>query len=445
MEWFTVSSSPGVLAVLSAIAAFFFWVERRTQWKLFQLAPPLVFIYLVPMLLTTADVLPRKSPVYDAMKTFLLPMLLVMLLAKMNMRGAVSILGRGLGVMLFGSLGVMVGAPIGLLCVRHWLQPDAWKAFGALSGSWIGGTANLASVAEMLHANGVESLSMLADSTITYLVWLPILLASKRYADRFARFTGVETNQAGQMEEADDIEPEKETGPSTTDYLYLLCAALIATWIADTSANWIEARATVLFPPTVIEASVDGAQKPPAISAVTENAAASNANDSPAQSNPQPAQVTPTVSEKSPFADATTWRILIVTTIGIGLSFTRLSRIPGSQELAMALLYLFVTRMGATADLKHVANQAVPFLIGALIWIFIHGAFCLLGAKIFKTDIHTAAIASAANVGGVATATIVASYHKRSLLPAAILMAIIGYAIGTYCGYITAQICRLVM
>ena len=152
-----------------------------------------------------------------------------------------------------------------------------------------------------------------------------------------------------------------------------------------------------------------------------------------------------TVSEKSPFADATTWRILIVTTIGIGLSFTRLGRIPGSQELAMALLYLFVARIGATADLKHVANQAVPFLIGALIWIFIHGAFCLFGAKIFKTDIHTAAIASAANVGGVATATIVASYHKRSLLPAAIFMAIIGYAIGTYCGYITAQICRLVM
>lgn len=444
MQWFTISSSPGVLAALSAIAAFFFWIERRTQWKFFQLAPPLVFIYLVPMLLTTADILPHKSPVYDAMKTFLLPMLLVMLLAKMNMRGAVSVLGRGLGVMLVGSLGVMIGAPIGLLCVRHWLQPDAWKAFGALAGSWIGGTANLAAVAEMLHSNGVESLSMLADSTITYLVWLPILLASKRYADRFARFTGVETNQAGQMEEADDIEPEKETGPSTTDYLYLLCAALIATWIADTSANWIEARAKVWFPPTVIEASVDGAQKPPSTSAATDDVPSSVANSTVPPTS-QPAQSTPTVSEKSPFADATTWRILIVTTIGIGLSFTRLSRIPGSQELAMALLYLFVTRMGATADLKHVANQAVPFLIGALIWIFIHGAFCLLGAKIFKTDIHTAAIASAANVGGVATATIVASYHKRSLLPAAILMAIIGYAIGTYCGYITAQICRLLM
>jgi uncharacterized membrane protein len=421
MEWYQITSATGVLATLSAIAAIFFWLEKRTQWKLFQLAPPLVFIYLVPMLLTTGSVLPQKSPVYDAMKTFLLPMLLVMLLTKMNMRGAVRVLGRGLGVMLVGSLGVMIGAPIGLLVVKHWLQPDAWKAFGALAGSWIGGTANLAAVAEMVHANGVESLSVLADTTITYLIWLPILLASKRYAVKFARFTGVDTARMERMEEAASTHDEGKTPPTTTDYLYLLCAALLATWVADAGANWIEARATGWFPPAAIEVADVGAQ-PPAV-----------------------ALPAATRIEKNPFADATTWRILIVTTIGIGLSFTRLSRISGSQELAMALLYLFVTRMGATADLKHVADQAVPFLIGALIWIFIHGAFCLLGAKIFRTDIHTAAIASAANVGGVATATIVAGYHKRSLLPAAILMAIIGYAIGTYCGYITAQICRMVM
>jgi uncharacterized membrane protein len=87
----------------------------------------------------------------------------------------------------------------------------------------------------------------------------------------------------------------------------------------------------------------------------------------------------------------------------------------------------------------------MPFFFGALIMIFIHGCFCLLGAKIFKTDIHTAAIASAANIGGVATSTIVATYHQRSLIPAAVLMAIIGIAIGTYCGYITALVCRALM
>lgn len=444
MESFSITSTTGVLAALSGICAFFFWLEKSTQWKFFQFAPPLVFIYLVPMILATGGVLPHKSPVYDAMKTFLLPMLLIMLLVKMNMRGAVRVLGPGLGVMLVGSLGVMVGAPIGLLIVKPWLGPDAWKAFGALAASWVGGTANLAAVAEMLHTNGVESLSMLADSTITYLIWLPILLASKRYADRFARFTGANSDEMARLEEAANAGPEVETAPTTTGYLFLLCAALMATWAADTTANWIEERATIWFPPTVIAMQSDSPQLLPPGAAPIER----SPNDSSNANQPPTSKTDPsitTVSEKSPFADAATWRILIVTTIGIGLSFTRLHRISGSQELAMALLYLFVTRMGATADLKHVADQAVPFLIGALIWIFIHGAFCLLGAKLFHTDIHTAAIASAANIGGVATATIVATYHRKSLLPAAILMAIIGYAIGTYCGYITAYICRLVM
>src|SRR4026209_1666284 len=115
MPWYSVSSPTGVLAILSSVGAFFFWLEKRTEWKFFQFIPPLIFIYLVPMILSNTGVLPPKSPVYDLMTTILLPMLLVRLLLKLNIRGAVKILGPGLGVMLCGSLGVMVGAPIGLL------------------------------------------------------------------------------------------------------------------------------------------------------------------------------------------------------------------------------------------------------------------------------------------------------------------------------------------
>src|SRR5438552_12927910 len=110
-----ITSPTGVLAILSGICAFFFWLERYTKWKLFQVVPTLIFIYVVPMILSNTGVLPVKSPVYDAMSTIMLPMLLVMLLLKVNIRGAVRLMGRGLGVMLFGSLGVIVGAPIRLL------------------------------------------------------------------------------------------------------------------------------------------------------------------------------------------------------------------------------------------------------------------------------------------------------------------------------------------
>ena len=120
-----------------------------------------------------------------------------------------------------------------------------------------------------------------------------------------------------------------------------------------------------------------------------------------------------------------------------------MKRIPGSHDVAMAFVYLFVARMGAVADLTGVAGQAVPFLVGALIWIFIHGGFCLLGAKLFRVDVHTVAIASAANIGGAASAPIVAAHHKESLVPASILMALIGYAVGNYAAYLTAVLCRI--
>ena len=419
-----ISSPTGVLATLSGVCAFFFWLEKATGWKFFQFVPPLIFIYLVPMILSNNGVLPTESPVYGAMGTIMLPMLLVLLLLKLNIRGAVHILGPGLGVMLFGTLGVTVGAPIGLLAVQHWLGPDAWKAFGSLSGSWVGGSANLVAVSQMLHATGTEyGLAVLADTLITYAVWVPVLLMSKKYAVPFARLTGIKSASTAELEEEAQEHVQEAHVPKTRDYIFLICIALMAAWLADIAANRLAPAANV-----AVSIEDGGKQADPA------------QEKGPAQAP----TATSDIPAKKSYVSTDTWRILLITTIGIALSFTPLSRVAGSHELAMAMLYLFVARMGATAQLEGVAGQAVPFLIGALIWIFIHGFFCLLGAAIFRTDIHTAAIASAANIGGAATSTIVASYHKESLVPAAILMALIGYAIGNYTGYITALICHYV-
>jgi len=103
------------------------------------------------------------------------------------------------------------------------------------------------------------------------------------------------------------------------------------------------------------------------------------------------------------------------------------------------VVYVFVATMGARASVEGFA-QAVPFVLGAFIWIFIHGAFCLLGARLFRVDVHTAAIASAANIGGAASAPVVASYHNEKLVPVSVLMALIGYALGNYAALLTAQL-----
>jgi uncharacterized membrane protein len=405
MEWLPISSTTGVLATLCGVCAFFFWFEKATGWRIFQYLPTLLFIYIVPLSLTNGGILPAQSPVYDVIQSLLLPMLLTLLLLNLNVAGAVRVMGRGIGVMLFGSLGVMIGAVTGLAFVKSWLGPEAWKAFGALTGSWIGGSANMAAVSEMLHTSGEEyGLAMIADSTIPYVLWLPILLGSKKFADRFASFTGAPPTGDEDEDDAHEAQQQAPIAPTSRDYIFLLCVALMATWVATSAGDWVTSYLS-------------------------------------ARSSPVAAGV---VAESSPYLTAATWRILLITTIGIGMSFTPLSRIPGSQELGMGLLFLFVARMGATAELSKIRDQALPFLLGCLIMIFIHGIFCVLGAKLFRTDLHTAAIASAANIGGVASASIVASFHRRSMVPAGILMALIGYAIGNYCGYVTAIICRLI-
>ena len=381
-----ITTNAGVLAVLFAVCAFFFFVAKKTGWKLFTYLPPLIFIYMTPVILSNTGVLPTSSEVYSQIRAFVLPMMLTLLLIKVDVGAALRVMGKGVFVMLFGTLGVMVGAPIAYLIVKDGLGPDGWKAFGSLAGSWIGGTGNLAAVSEMIGTEGAEfGLAVLADNAV-YIVWLPIMLASKNLAGWFARFAKVSGDRLEQMERAAAELDKDDQAPATHHYLYMFFIAVGVTWLC--------------------------------------------------------AEIAGRLPELQPYVSAGTWRILLVTTFGITLSFTPVKKLPGSHELAMAFVYLYVARMGAVADLSGIGSQATWFLLGAFIWIFIHGGFCLLGARIFRVDVHTAAIASAANIGGAASAPIVAAHHKESLVPVSILMALIGYAVGNYAAYLAAIMCQ---
>lgn len=378
------TSPIAVLTVLAALTTFFFWLEARTRWKLFHYAPPLLFIYGIPVILSNTGVIPTESPVYTGMRAYALPMFLTLMLLALDVRGAVRVMGRGVFVMLLGSLGVVVGAPVAYFVVQGGLAPDAWKGFGALAGSWIGGTGNLAAVAGALGAGGEEmGLAVLADNLV-YVVWLPIMLSSKNWAERFNRFTGVEAGRLERMEAAAKEIGGEEAPAGMRDILLLLTLGFAVTWVSKSLA--------VVIP------------------------------------------------ELPPVLSAGTWEVLLITSFGIALSFTPARRIAGSQPLAMAMVYLFVASMGARAELSGL-RQAPWFVAGAFLWIFIHGAFVVGAAKVLRVDIHTAAIASAANIGGIASAPIVAAYHRKALIPVSILMALIGYAIGNYLAIVTAQLC----
>ena len=138
----------------------------------------------------------------------------------------------------------------------------------------------------------------------------------------------------------------------------------------------------------------------------------------------------------------TTTRILLVTTIALLLSTTKVSELPNSTAIGTALVYIFVAGMGARAEVSGLAD-APAFVLGAFIWIFIHGLFMLAGAWIFRVDVHSVAIASAANIGAAASAPIVAAHHRPSLVPASILLALLGYALGNYLAPLTGHLARI--
>lgn len=388
MDFLPITGNAGVFAVLLGVCAFFFWLEGFTKWKLFQFVPPLVFIYLAPVILTNTGVLPSKSAAYDVIGSYVLPMMLVLMLLNVDVVGAFRVMGRGVFVMLAGSVGVVVGAMAGMAVVQHWVGEDAWKAYGALSGSWVGGTGNMAAAGKALEASEADlALAVLADTTIL-LVWLPVLLGSKRFAERFARFTKVDSDRVARMEHAASTSDEPQRAATYRDYLSLLFIALAVTAVARGASERLP-----VFPP---------------------------------------------------YVTASTWLVLLVTLIGIVGSFTPLRRISASRELGMALIFLFMANIGATANLEHVADQAIPFIAGAAICITIHGLFCVVSAWLLRVDIHTAAIASAANIGGPATATCVAAHHRETLMPAAVMMALLGYAIGNFAGYGAGLLCAKV-
>ena len=382
-----ISSPVGVLTILCGVGAFFFFLEERTRWKLFNYFPPLVFIYAIPAVMSNTGILTKTSEVYDWLSSTVLPMFLVIMLLKVDVASTIKMMGRGIFVMLFGTAGVVLGAPIAYFLVRNKLPDDIWKAFGSLAGSWIGGTGNMAAVSEGLKTSGQGfGLAVLGDNLV-YIVWLPILLGSKNFAKAFNRFTRVDKKRI-QMLEMTHAETQESHGQiRMRHFLYLLVLGFVCTWAAEFLCSQLP--------------------------------------------------------ELQPVLTASTWKILLITTMGLLLSLTPARHIPASHELAMALVYIFVANMGARADISGLTGSAGWFILGCYIWIAVHGAFCVLGAYLLRVDIHSTAIASAANIGGAASAPVVASSHNEKLVPASILMALMGYAIGNYGAFLAAWLCYL--
>lgn len=400
-----ITSPAGVMTVLIAVVAFWFWLEKKTDWKLFSYLPPLIFIYATPVLLSNTGLIPFSNPAYDFLRHYGLPIFICLMLIKVDVVGAVRIMGKGVFVMLIGSVGVVLGGFVAYALGQALVTPDrfplhfplpedSWKAFGTLAGSWIGGTGNMTAAHAALEGNADHLTMAAAADQLVYLIWLPLLLGSRAFAEKFNRWMRVPPGRIEAMERAAAEHESDERAPTMIQLLYLALVALGFTAISIALSG--------VLPPVVLGGAT--------------------------------------------VISASTWLILLVTTLALAASATPVRKLPGAHPIAMAIIYVYVARIGATMDLSTASLETMgAFVAMAYVWIAIHGLFILVGAWLFRVDVHTLAIASAANIGGAASAPIVAAHHRESLVPAAILMAMIGYALGNYLAILTGRLGQLLV
>jgi uncharacterized membrane protein len=378
----------GVMAVITMIPVAFLWLEKKTRWKVFDILPAIVWIFLTPIFLSNLNVIPRSTPIYTTFRSFAVPLFIVLMLLDINIRQSLKVVWRGAGVLVLGAIGIVIGAAVSFFMFRSGLPPDTWRGYGALAGSWIGGTGNLAAVAESLDTPGeMVGMVVLVDNFV-YVLYFPLILTCKRWAKQFNRFTKVSQETIDHVTQVDQEIEKKSHEVHFRDILVLMGFAFTAIYAADRLAG--------IFP--VIE----------------------------------------------PVFTQTTWSILLVTTFGIALSATPLKDVPGTAPLAMGFVYIYMTMIGAQADLTKIGG-AQWFLAAGFICIGVHLVFIVLGARLFRIDVSMAAVSSVAAVGGAASAPVAAGYHREELVPISIMLALIGYALGNYLGVATAYVCHLMV
>ena len=388
-----VTEPTALFALLAATLGAVFWLSRLPALsRFFEFLPAVIWAYFVPMLLTTAGVTPASSVTYDWMSRYLLPTALFLLMITVDLPAILRLGPKALLMMLSGTVGIILGGPVALALFGGFLPDDAWKGFAALSGSWIGGTANLVAIKESVGApDSIIGPIIVVDTVVGY-GWMGVLLFLSGYQDRFNRWVKADTSIVDDVNRRLHATDEVRLPSTTADLAVILGLTLLAAVLAVWAGN-------ELLPPLGNPTIISG----------------------------------------------TTWAVLLVVTIGLALSFTPLRQLEqtGASRIGYLALYLLLTSIGAQANLRAVLEAPI-YLAAGVVWIGIHVCCMLLMARLLHAPLFFFATGSMANIGGAASAPIVASVYLPAMAPVGVLMAVLGYILGIYGGLLCAWLLSLV-
>jgi uncharacterized membrane protein len=377
-----ITDPVAIFGYIAFMLAVVFWLSGLERFrKAFEIVPPVIFAYFVPTLSSAAGIIPLASPTYAWMTRYLLLVALLLLMISVDLKSILRLGKMATFMMLTGTVGVIAGAAVSFLIFRSFLPPDAWKGFAALSGSWIGGTANMVAIAQSVGTPQEVLGPLIVVDTVVGYGWMGVLLFLSTWQRRFDERTGART---AVMEETNArlAAINQERRPSELRDLAMIVGIGFG---GATAAHAVSGMLPALGDPTIIS--------------------------------------------------RTTWAVLIVVSGGLLLSFTPARRleVTGASRVGYAALYLLLGGIGAQADLRAVA-QTPLYLAAGVVWLLVHIAVLFAGARVVRAPLFFIATGSMANIGGAASAPVVAGVYHPAMAPVGLLMAVAGYILGIYGG-----------
>ena len=382
----------GVFGYLATVLGLVFWASRRRRLKrFFSVVPPIILAYFIPTLSTTAGITPMDSAAYGWMRTYLLPVALLLLMISIDLRAILKLGRMALIMMVAGTAGIVLGGPVALLAFGAWLPPDAWKGFAALAGSWIGGTANMVAMAESVGTPDALMGPVIVVDTVVGYGWMGVLLFLSAWQARFDAWNDANRDAlraAGHHLE--EIEGQRQ--PVDLPHLMMIIGLGFGGAVLGI---WAGGMIPELGDPKIIT--------------------------------------------------HTTWAVLLVVTVGLALSLTPVRNLErqGASTVGFGALYLLVSAIGAQADIAAVMDTPM-FLAVGILWIGIHAAILLVAARLVRAPLFFVATGSMANVGGAASAPVVAGIYHPALAPVGLLMGVAGYILGIYGALAAAYLLAMV-
>lgn len=407
-----ITNDAVVLGLLAMILGFVFHTSHSANpfWqKFYRYVPSILLCYFIPSLFNSFGIIDGEhSQLYQMASRYLLPVCLVLLTLSVDFRAILGLGPKALILFLTGTVGIILGGPIALAAVGHFYPEQlggegadaAWRGMSTIAGSWIGGSANQAAMKEVFQPSGEIFSVMITVDVLVANIWTAVLLWMAANSARIDQANGADTRAIEHLKhKIEKYQAENSRNPSTSDLMTIIAVGFgvagLSHWLANLIVPWVQENAPEL-----------------AMYSLT-----------------------------STFF----WIVVLATTFGLLLSGTKLRHLEatGASKVGSVMVYILVATIGMHMDVTAIFDYPVMFLVG-IVWMSVHAALLLGMMKLLKAPVFYMAVGSQANVGGAASAPVVAAAFHPALAPVGVLLAVLGYALGTYGGYLSALMMQAV-